>query len=666
MRLNSLHLFNFQGIRDARFDFGGHNASIYGNNGTGKTTICNAITWLLFNKPSTDKAKNFTPKTNGPDGEALHYLDHGVEADFTLEDGRRLTLKKVFVETYKRKRGSAVEEFTGHEISYYVDGVPFKEKEYLATLENLIGSPELMKILLMPYYFAEKLPWEQRRKILLDMCGDITDEDVIAENPDLGGLKGYLLMPGTEDKFYTVDEYKKIAISKMRDVNKELQGIPARIDEAQKAMPNTSNLNAEIIQKEIGLTTAAISETEQVKGQMFNSSESEAKTRQIAALQNTLASARAEHTTAQAKQNEGIYKDINEVQAELADLTNKLYSLENYTLKGKIHEIEQMDTRREELLMEYAKVSEGVWNGDEICPTCNQALPDDEVERAKEAFNLAKSKRLEEINKDGQTTCSKNMIEALDIEIKAFLKQIAGLKSEIEVKNTVLSNLKGKITAETPFETTPKYLEITAQIKALEETGTNELLEGQIAELDSKIKEYRNNLDRLLADKSKLALAKQQEQRIEQLSAQEKQLAKEYESLQAGVYLCEEFIKAKVSMITDNINSKFETVRFRLFVEQINGGIKEDCEVMVPSKNSLDPFSSGANEAACVNAGLEIINVLGSYYNKRLPVFVDKSESITELLKIESQVIRLEVSKKDKELRLEIEAGRSASAELLA
>ena len=651
MRIKNLQLFNFQGIRDAKFDFDGRNANIYGDNATGKTTIFNAITWLLFDKSSTG-SKNFTPKTKGPGGD-LHYLEHGVEAGFILDDGQLLTLKKVYQETYTKKRGSTIEEFTGHSIDYYVDGVPTKEKEYIATLVNYMGTSDQIKMLLMPHYFSEEMPWDERRHILMDICGDVPDEDVIASSKQLADLLSFLIMPGTTDKHYTVDEYKKIASTKMKDINKELQGIPDRIDEAKKAIPDIANLDVAAIDKEISLTTTSIAEFEQLKRQIVTSGDDDgAKVRQVSALKNSLTESRAEHMSAQVKQNESIYKEISEVQGELSDLKNKLYSLENYTVKNKIKELEQMDAKRERLFAEYTKVSEKTWQGSEICPTCNQALPAEEVERAKEIFNLAKSKRLEEINTEGQTTCSKGMIANLDVEIKAISAQVDELKHVIERKNTLLGILKGKLADEIPFESTKKYAEIIGQISAAENSSDDSLLSGQVAEFDNKLAALRGNLDKLMADKSKIALAKQQEGRIGELSAQEKSLAKEYEQLQRGVYLCEEFVKAKVSMITDNINSKFETVRFRLFIEQINGGIKEDCEVMVPSENRLVPYAF-ANNAARINAGLEIINVLSKYYEISIPVFVDNAESVTKLIDIEPQVIRLVVSEQDKSLRLE-------------
>lgn len=61
MELLTLSLENFQGLKHEEIQLDGHSASIYGRNASGKTTIFNAITWLLFGKPST-WAKNWDPR----------------------------------------------------------------------------------------------------------------------------------------------------------------------------------------------------------------------------------------------------------------------------------------------------------------------------------------------------------------------------------------------------------------------------------------------------------------------------------------------------------------------------------------------------------------------------------------------------------------------------
>lgn len=157
-----------------------------------------------FDRASTG-AKNFTPKTIGPNGD-LHHLDHAVEAQFIMDDGRLLQLRKVFHENYKKKRGAAVAEFDGHSVDFYIDGVPVKEKEYTTTLQTLCGGADMMKMLTMPNYFPEEMAWDARRKILLAVCGDVTDGDVIAAHPELEELDTYLLMPGTTRQFYSCEE----------------------------------------------------------------------------------------------------------------------------------------------------------------------------------------------------------------------------------------------------------------------------------------------------------------------------------------------------------------------------------------------------------------------------------------------------------------------------
>ena len=152
--------------------------------------------------------------------------------------------------------------------------------------------------------------------------------------------------------------------------------------------------------------------------------------------------------------------------------------------------------------------------------------------------------------------------------------------------------------------------------------------------------------------KAQLAMIKRQDARIEELEKKERELAVKYEQLQKGLYLCEQFVKAKTKLLDEKINSRFKTLRFRLFIEQQNGGITDDCEALIPCKNGLVPFKS-ANNAARINAGLELIDTLANYYGVELPVFIDNAESVTKLQHTKAQVIRLVVSESDKTLRFE-------------
>ena len=84
MILNKIALENFQGIKELELEFDGQNASIYGDNGTGKTTVANAFTWLMFDRSASD-TKGFSPKPIGKDGSEIHNLTTSVSAEINIE-----------------------------------------------------------------------------------------------------------------------------------------------------------------------------------------------------------------------------------------------------------------------------------------------------------------------------------------------------------------------------------------------------------------------------------------------------------------------------------------------------------------------------------------------------------------------------------------------------
>ena len=172
MKLLKLKLQNFKGIRNSEFDFGGINATIYGDNATGKTTVFDSLCWLLFGKDSLDRA-DFEIKTL-ENGEPIHKVNHEVEAEFLHDDGNSFTLKRVYREKYSSPRGGDT-KLTGHTTDYFINEVPVKEKEYKQYINDVIAE-DVFKLITNPLYFNEQYSWQNRRKLLLEISGDIKDE----------------------------------------------------------------------------------------------------------------------------------------------------------------------------------------------------------------------------------------------------------------------------------------------------------------------------------------------------------------------------------------------------------------------------------------------------------------------------------------------------------
>ena len=120
--------------------------------------------------------------------------------------------------------------------------------------------------------------------------------------------------------------------------------------------------------------------------------------------------------------------------------------------------------------------------------------------------------------------------------------------------------------------------------------------------------------------------------------------------LEGRLFLGEEFIRTKVELLESSINKKFNgAVAFKLFNNQVNGGLSECCEAMVDGV----PFSN-VNTAGRINAGLSIIKTLSKHYGVQAPIFIDNRESINNIVDFEGQIINLKVSK-NKKLKIESE-----------
>ena len=657
MKLIKLKLENFAGIQSAEFLFDGKSAGIYGDNATGKTTVFNAVTWLLFGKSSTG-SKNFTPKTKGHHGD-LHNINHSAEGIFQLEGGRTVSLNKNFHEIYKKKRGSATEEFDGHTIDFYIDGVPVKEKEYeTALLEFCGGDFEKMNMLTMPNYFPEEMTWDARRKILLDMCGDVSDDDVINGEPELKELPVFLQMPGTTEQYYTVDEYRKKAAAKKADINKLLQDIPGRIDEVQRAMPDITGLDAKNIDGKIDELSVLKGNLENEKAQVLAGDTAEAAIRSSISEANAkLAEARAAYAKKVSGLNEDTYSTISILKSEQIKVKNRIQDKKS-DLEMAQKALDRLTESRNSLLNEYRAVQKEVWDEkNEICPTCKRPLPKEDIQRLHDAFNLEKSKRLEEINQKGSNEASKEIVAEKEESIKQLKTEIDNAGKTVQNYELEINTLQDKLLTPEPFESTEEYKSLSAQITSYrnEESDKFKMLENIDSDYTAKIKELCEEIRKQEELKTKIALSDKHQKRIEELEEMENKLSQQYEEIEKGIYLCELFIKAKVSLLTEKINGKFKNVRFRLFQEQLNGGVKEDCEVMIPDKSGrMVPFTF-ANNAARINAGLEIIDTLSKYWGLTMPVFIDNAESVTNLYKMDAQLIRLIVSEVDKKLRMEAE-----------
>ena len=651
MKILSLTLENFRSIKNLTVNFDGEDADVLGANGTGKTTIANAICWLLIDRPMTEEA-DFTPKTEG-----THGLNHKASMTVELPNGQKLTIAKDFYEKWTRKRGSAEEEFTGNVTDYYVDGVKHKKKEYTEVLETACGIDlERVKMLMVLGYFADTMKTDEKRRILFEMTREFTDMDVIAANEELEGIEDFFLMPGTEDRHYTVAQWKKIATEQKKKLNKDLETIPARIDEASKNVAenveDVDALNAELNRLEE--KKAALEE--QKRSLSTEAGKQEATRAALAGLEVDLAKQRAAYIEQGTAANRELNAEIDRMCTDKREISDKLDVLRCKHEESR-RTLTRMQEQRKALMEEYAEAQAQQWDESaEICPTCHQMLPPERVEELRAAFNEEKSKQKEDINRRGQE-CSKDKINACAAELETQAADIAAMENTVREMENGIGSLKAIITTPPPFEEMEAYREITARMEELRDRRRihESAADGVVNGYDRDIAAVREEIAALHLRIAKAKASEDSRRRVGELRQELKDTAEQVEYLEQGLHLCEEFVRTKARLVTEGINSRFKSIRFRLFRNQINGGMKEVCEPLVENvlyRGWVDYRS--ANYAAQVNAKLDIVSTLMKHYGVHLPVLMDQGESVTRPLAVDEQLIRFIVSPKHNEVKVEL------------
>ncbi|MGG1960774.1 AAA family ATPase [Bacillus pumilus] len=641
IRLAELHLSNFKGVKSFTLETGGESAKVYGDNATGKTTLFDAFMWLLFDKDSQNK-KDFEIKTLSKDNKAVSGIDHEVST-VLLIDGKSVELKKVYSEKWIKKRGSATQVFSGHTTDYYVNDVPVKKKEFAEKVNEII-SEDIFKLITSPSYFNEQMKWQDRLAVLMEIGGAVTDEDVIKQDSSLSKLQSIL-----DER--SLDEQKSILAEKRKKITKLMEQYPVRIDEINRSIDDVSDLDHEQLKEELkALESSLMALEDNVRS--IKADEGADRKKRVLQLEGDLQQIMNEYDSERFQvvneKKEAYYKgknDLSQIQFDRSNLITKKEHLTSF--------LSQIDKERFELREEWSKKYEESFEDHQTdCPTCGQALPEEKIQAAIEKFNLQKSAFLERIadkgkqlgieydNKQNELYEVDEQLQKLNLEEKFKASNLEKLKENMEQAEASIASLSDN----------PMYL---AKVEELEKIN-NEIqsdeqeTSGAVQTINEQIKEKKQEMKLVLNDLLCIDKAKQALKRIEELKEEERKMADEYNEVEQQSFLIEEFIRTKMNLMEERINNAFKFARFKLFEEQVNGGLTETCETLYEGV----PYSKGLNNAARINVGLDIINTLNEHYGISAPIFVDNAEAVTELIETDSQLISLVVSKKDKQLRV--------------
>lgn len=638
--LKSISLENFKGCKKAKYDFG-MITKIFGANATGKTTLFDALTWLLFNKDSLGSEK-FSIRPLDKDGNVIHNVEIKVSAVFDV-DGREMELAKKQREKWVKKRGSETAELHGNENLYEIDGYPKTEKDYKSAISDLVGE-DLFKMLTNPTYFPS-LKWKEQRDILMRFVSDVTDYDLAKDKPEFEPLLAEL------QKAPSTDDIKAKYQKSLTEWKKKQAEIPVRIDEAEKQ-------RVDIDLAELELERNAVQE-------LLNANAEKQKNADLSSEDYN--KIHAELMELKFAQSDFIRKANESNVSMRSHLEDKIFACKNDIARVErlVRNDEDRVSHSEAVISLYEKQIAEVrsqWSAvnssqfdenEQICTVCGQMLPKDKISSNRADFEERKKQNLESITAKGnslksQIDAEKSKIVEANYSISEQKKNIEQFKARLSELEQQLSELPTSIDVSADTE----YLEIGRKIdEKLSELRKFDSAEDLKRELRAEETELRNRMAEVKAKFAKAEANRQIDDRIAELRSEQREVAQKVADMEKMIYLLESFIRYKMDLISENINGKFDGISWKLFHEQQNKAIVETCECTVDGV----PYSS-LNNGHRIVAGLKIIKALQELYGVSAPIFVDNSEAISKgnLPKMDCQMILLTVSD-DKELRVEKE-----------
>ncbi|HFG9710412.1 AAA family ATPase [Clostridioides difficile] len=642
--LKSLNIENFKGIKELRIDFN-NITNVFGENATGKTSIFDAFTWVMFDKDSKNRSV-FEIKPLDKQNKVIRGLVTTVTAVLEVNN-KEIKLTKKYEEKWTRKRGESEATFTKNETTYMINDTPIKKSEYVKEIAE-IANEEQFKLLTNPYFFSNELNWKKGRELILNVCGDITTEQIIQANKDL------ILLTTEFEKENNIDKIIKNRKATKNNLSKEKEEIPVRINECDKGM---YNIDFEEIETQLNVKKADL---EVIEDKLLSGTKANEQilkdTEKVFELQQERLKITHLATERGNKKRNELINEKEKLKHNVQMLRNNLiYSEEKR--KTKENSRDKLVEETNNLRNEWSKKSQETLDLSTIqteCPTCKRPLEVHDIEAKKQEmldnFNLNKAKELKGIGVLGKSKGEE--VEKLNIEIEQLQLDEKEALKEIQEKTVLIDKIKKELESTKSTEVYSldeenRLVEIDAEIKELEEKINNKDDNKNIDELKENKKKLAVEIELLNKELAKRDINKELLDRKEQLLNKEKELGIELAHQEKILNLCELFIKTKVSLLESNISSKFKNVTFKLFKEQINGGIEETCEALI---NGV-PFSN-ANTAGQINGGLDIINTLSKHFEIKMPIFVDNRESVNTLIDIDSQVINLVVSN-DNPLKIE-------------
>lgn len=218
MIIKSIKIENFKNIQNRSLEFDEERQNITARNGWGKSNTVDAILWVFTDKLKNNnsdiqsiKAKPIpndpVPSEQAKVATVTIYTDKGV-------------FQKSYMEVWKTIRGIERKVLSGHETKYVIDNVEYAKGKYETELASRLGIPlHFIPIMMQSDYFGKILDYKERRKIVSDIVGKITIDDIVDRFPQVERARELV---SVETPLDVLIKSNKQDIAKYRELEKSL------------------------------------------------------------------------------------------------------------------------------------------------------------------------------------------------------------------------------------------------------------------------------------------------------------------------------------------------------------------------------------------------------------------------------------------------------------
>lgn len=656
--LKKLSVENYKKFEAREFDFAGR-TEVSGRNRQGKTSLMDAYFDVLTGKLADGTLpNNIRRKVDGEE------IDDPVVRELVIDvDGTEYVVQK------KTKKGKS-----SNTVEYYVNGIKRNKTEYMEILKR-IADPDTIAMCSNARVFLNEIQkaTAKARETLGGIAG-FSETQFRSKHPEYEWIK---------DEGVEGDSIEEILKARRRDLRKAKSNIDDIAKQIRKEQSRQVECDETLPAQRDDLLDLLKENEKQEKALCDASREYDRISIELAGLKRSR-DALVEKAGKTARENhDRITSLLYTLKSDKKNAENKL-RLAEMDLEHANKGIERHKAALAQAKKKYTEALKEKWDGDTelttirgaefdlaaaICPTCGQALPEEQVEVAKRKFEFNKQSRiakkleekeqfeknkrtkLEQITEDGNEASdgletAKETKKEAETVIEATKKKITSLALEIAETEKEAE----KPIPEPDMSDDEEYKAVCNKISALEESlngignGENDriLLSNNRHSLEAKLRDVEAKI------KTQTARLEEKSNNLEAMQEEQKKLSQKQANIQQKVDQLTEYSIEKNKALAAVINPHFKHFQFQFLNYTQDGEPIETCRMIC---NGID-YANGLNHSDRILCDIDLVMGLQEMNDLRLPVWVDDTESINSdrIPELDTQMILLKVS--DGELKV--------------